>query len=117
MTWNRLGSKQLYVYTADDGNTYSISTDTDLAIAGLGVGAAAPVVFDPANPPANFVGAAPKRFTPRTVFAEADDDGARKNLIAFNPTADLYQTTARQAVTIDGQTGITTGRRGEKLTF
>lgn len=117
MTWNRLGGKETYVYISDDGNTYALTTDTDLAISGLGAADAAPVVFDPDAEPANFRGPIPKRFRPRVVFAEADDDGARKELVAFDPTADLYQTSSRAAVEIDGQTGVTTGRRGEKLTF
>lgn len=117
MTWNRLGSKTDYVYTSDSGNTYSVSTDDDLAVAGLGAGAAAPVAFDPENEPANYVGPFPRRAKPRVVFAQADADGARKELIAFSPTANLYQTVSRQAVTIDGEDGVTTGRRGEKFTF
>jgi len=117
MTWNRLGSKTDYVYTSDSGDTYSVSTDDDLAVAGLGAGAAAPVAYDPDSPPANFLGPLPRRTKPRVVFAQADSDRARKDLIAFDPTADLYATTARQAVTIDGEDGETTGRRGEKFTF
>lgn len=117
MTWNRLGAKVDYVYTSDDGNTYSLTTDENLAIAGLGAADAAPVEFDPNNEPANFRGPVPKKFRPRVVFAEADLDGARKELVAFDPTSELYQTSSRVAVTVDGEPGVTTGRRGEKLSF
>ena len=117
MTWNRLGAKADYVYTADDGSTYSYTTDTDLAIAGLGAADAAPVVFDPENPPANYRGRFPTRAKPRVVFCQADADGARKELVAFDSTADLYSTVSRQAVTIDGEDGETTGRKGERFTF
>lgn len=120
MTGNRLGPKNEYIYQTDvPGLIYIISRDADLALAGLGVGAAAPEQFDPANPPAGTVVQAPKNFRPRTVFAQSPSDGARKDLIAFSPTATLYVSTQRTAVpAIDGDsTFVTTGRKGETLSF
>lgn len=121
MAGNRLGPREKYVYFSENPTlAYIIETDQDLAVAGLGDGAAAPVVFDPANPPAGVtVTPAPKNFRARTVFAQSTTDGARKNLIAFNANANLYATTTSQAVpAIDtDSTFVTTGRRGEQLSF
>lgn len=120
MAGNRLGPKNEYIYQTDvTGLIYIISRDADLAVAGLGVGAAAPDVFDPENPPAGTVVGAPKNFTPRTVFCQSPTDGARKELIAFAPSANLYASTQRTSVpAIDGDaTFVTTGRKGEKLSF
>lgn len=120
-TGNRTGPKERYVYQTDVSSiVYILERDTDLAIAGLGAAAAAPMVFDPENPPAGkTVLTAPKRFTPRVVFVESTNDGARKDMIAFDPTANLYTSTQRTAIPdIDGDdTFETTGRRGEQLTF
>lgn len=116
---NRLGSKQRYLYFTDDVTVaYILFRDTDLAVAGLGVGAAAPELYDQDNPPAGItICPAPRRFTPRCVFAQDDGTGARKELIAFHPTADLYSTSSPMTVTIDTLAFVTTGRKGEKLTF
>ena len=120
MAGNRLGPKKEYVYQTDvTGLSYIVSRDEDLAVAGLGAGAAAPAEYDPENPPAGTVVGAPKNFTPRTVFCQSTVDGARKELIAFSPTANLYASTQRTAVpSIDSDaTFVTTGRKGEKLSF
>lgn len=120
-TGNRLGPKKKYVYATDIPTlVYVISRDEDLALAGLGVGAAAPVEFDPENPPGGVtVSLPPKRFKPRVVFIEDPQDGARKEMIAFAPSASLYASQTRTPVPeIDGDsTFVTTGRRGEKLSF
>lgn len=119
LSGNRLGPRERYIYESDEvGTVYILETDQDLAVAGLGTGAGAPVVYDPANPPTGVtICPPPRRFTPRTVFAEDPTSGARKNLIAFTPSAELYATSARSSVTIDGLAFTTTGRKGEKLTF
>lgn len=114
MAGNRLGEREKYEYTSDGGEVYKLETDESLAVAGTGAGTAAPIVYDPATSDA---GAEPKRFKPRVVFAQSPVDGARKEVICFDPTADLYQTEQSKTVVIDGETFVTTGRRGEKLTF
>lgn len=116
---NRQGPRERYVYLTDDLTVaYILTTDQDLAVAGLGVAGAAPEVYDPANPPAGVtICPAPRRFTPRCVFAQDPVSGARKNLIAFSATANLYSSSLSQSVTIDGLSFDTTGRKGEKLTF
>lgn len=121
MPGNRLGPKKNYIYQTDVTNiVYIISRDEDLAIAGFGAGTAAPVEFDPENPPAGkTVLTAPKRFVPRTVFIQSTDDGARKDMVAFDPTSQFYVSTQRTNIPdIDGDaTFETTGRKGEAITF
>lgn len=118
---NRTGPKKRYVYQTDVTDiVYVISRDVDLAIAGFGAAAAAPVEFDPENPPAGkTVLTPPKRFSPRVVFIESTNDGARKEMVAFDPTSNFYVSTQKQAIPdIDGDdTFETTGRKGEQLTF
>lgn len=121
MTGNRVGSRNRYLYeTEQAGILFIYTTDVDLALAGLGPGGAAPTVYDPANPPAGVtVCPAPANFSFRTVFAQSTTDGARKNLIAASATANLYATNISQTVPdIDGDsTFVTTGRKGEQLSF
>jgi hypothetical protein len=121
MAGNRLGSRKSYIYITDISTVgYIYTTDEDLAVAGLGVGGAAPDEFDPANPPAGItLSPAPRNFTFRTVFAQSTTDGARKNLIAASPSANLYVSSNRQAVpSIDSDTTfVTTGRKGEQISF
>lgn len=116
MAGNLLGPRGRYVYVSDDLTAYVVTTDVDLAVAGLGVGAAAPAVFDPGSPPANFGGRFPRGAVTRKVFAQ-DAAGNRKSLTAFAPSSDLYETNLAQNVTLDGTVFTTTGRRGERLTF
>lgn len=121
MAGNRLGPKKNYIYQTDvTAIVYVVSRDEDLAIAGYGAGAAAPVEFDPENPPAGkTVLTPPKNFKPRVVFIQSSTDGARKDMICFDPTSNLFASTQRQSAgTIDTDaTFVTTGRRGETLSF
>jgi hypothetical protein len=120
MAGNRLGPKKKYLYKADDGTFYVLSRDESLAIAGTGVLLLPPVEFDPSNPPAGItVRSKPSRFKPRVVFIQDPSDGARKELICFDPSASLYATDeSKNILLLDGDAGfVTTGRRGEKLTF
>lgn len=119
LSGNRQGPRERYLYQSDDdGVFYILTTDVDLAIAGLGDVGAAPEVYDPANPPATgTVCPAPRRFSPRVVFAQDPVSGARKSLIAFSPESNLYSTSTPDTITIDGLDFVTTGRKGEKLTF
>lgn len=116
MAGNLLGPRAKYNYTADDGSIYSITTDESLAVAGLGAGAGAPTEFDPASPPSGYAGRFPRGAKPRKVFVQ-DADGNRKELTAFTPTANLYNTILAQEVTIETVTFTSTGRRGETYTF
>lgn len=120
MSGNRQGPRATYIYQTDvTGVSYLYTTDQDLAVAGLGAGGAAPVEFDPENPPTPIPSPAPRNFNFRTVFAQSPTDGARKTLIAASPTANLYATTISLSVpAIDGDaTFVTTGRKGETLSF
>lgn len=115
MAGNRLGDRKKYVYKNDAGGEYILETDASLAIAGFGAAGAAPVEYDPESP--GSAGPAPRRFSPRVVYLQAND-GARKAVIAFDPTASAYERENSASYTIDTETGWqSTGRRGEKLTF
>lgn len=121
MTGQRLGPKNTYLYYTDDvTKAYLIQRDVTLAIAGLGAGTSAPTVYDAANPPANVtVTPKPQGFKPRVVFIQSTNDGARKEMVAFHPTAARYLANASAAFPeIDGDdTFVSTGRKGEKLSF
>lgn len=106
MPFNTLGPRGRYVYTSDTGQDYTITTDADLATA-AGLSAAT----SPEPPPL------PKGTRPRVVHVQATVGGVirRKDLVV-NADSTLY-TDSRQAVTIDGTAGQTTGRRGESVSF
>lgn len=110
MAGNRLGKKALYQYLDDNGNSYSILRDTDLAAA------AGLVATDPATPLPDL----PKGLRPRYVLVQstAAVNGvvARKRLIC-NAVNEAYASEGRTAIQIDGEGFISTGRVGEKKTF
>jgi len=115
MAGNRLGERERYLYESDGGSTYIVETDSSLAIAGFGAAGAAPVAYDPEAP--GDATPAPKRFSPRIVYLQAAD-GARKAVIAFDPTATAYARNNSASYTIDTEAGwVSTGRRGEKQSF
>ena len=121
MSGNRLGPKETYLYFTDDVTlAYTFKRDEDLALAGLGAGAAAPLVYDPANPPAGVtIQPKPLGFEPRVVFVQSTTDGARKDMVAFHPTSDLYlanQSASFPAIAGDS-TFVSTGKKGEQLSF
>lgn len=106
MPFNTLGPRGRYIYTTDTGVDYTVETDVDLATA---AGLTAAVAPEPPLKPSNI--------KPRVVFVQATVGGAirRKDLIV-NADSTLF-TDSRQAVTIDGTAGSTTGRRGERVSF
>lgn len=109
-----LGNRDSYVYTSETGALYVITTDETLGdLAGVGLDP-----YDPLNP--GTAVAPPKRFQPRGVYWQGTAVGfttKRKFLVCGAGDATLYASSVRQAVTIDGVAGITTGRRGERLSF
>lgn len=119
MAGNKLGGKSKYVYVSDDtAAVYILRRDTDLAVVGTGDGTAAPTAADGYTPPAGVVICPPpKGFRPRYVRIIDRADGATKELICFNPTSDLYNSSSTKTVTIDTVAFETTGRVGEKQTF
>lgn len=120
MVGNKLGRRARIVYNAEQSGTiYILQTDADFLVAGAGAADAAPVEFDPANPPAltGNVSARPTRFEPRGVYLKEVGGTARKFITCTDATADLYATTTPTVVAIDGVDFITTGRRGETLSF
>lgn len=121
MDGNRTGEKKNYLYFTDDVNVaYILKRDVDLALAGLGNGAAAPVEYDAENPPAGvIITPKPQGFNPRGVYIQSTVDQARKYMIAFHPASNLYLKNFSDAFPeIDGDsTFVSTGRKGEQLTF
>lgn len=121
MAGNRLGPRVKIVYESEEtGVGYILETDADLVVAGAGPGGAAPELYDPQSPPVGLtICPSPKRFKPRRVFAQSSTDGARKTIICSAASANLYATSQSKAVpAIDGDsTFVTTGRKGEALTF
>lgn len=109
------GSKARYIYVSDTGISYTLRRDETLGdIAGVGL-----TEYDPASPPTSFGGAKPSQLKPRGVYWEGTLGGTlrRKFLICGTTEATLYNSGARQALTIDGVAGFTTGRKGEQFTF
>ncbi|HEX7762729.1 MAG TPA: hypothetical protein VF433_03870 [Cellvibrio sp.] len=108
------GSRDSYVYTSDTGNLYVLQLDETLGdLAGADLDA-----FDPANP--GTATPKPTRFSPRGVYWQATAtgfEGKRKFIICGTTDATLYNSSVRQALTVDGVAGTTTGRRGEKQSF
>lgn len=107
------GSRAKYVYTNDSGDNVILTLDTTLAALSTTLTA-----FDPANP--GTATAAPKRFKPRGVYWKgtgAGFVGKRKFIVCGDPTDNLYDTSVGASLTVDGVAGVTTGRRGETLTF
>lgn len=108
-----LGPKATYLYVSDSNETYRIRRDQDLAAID-GVDLVRATVQ-------NSIGsqAKPDRFEPRGVFWQATsiEPGARKFIICGTRQAALYVSTISQALTIDGVPGVTTGRKGETMTF
>lgn len=106
MAGNILGRRSYYTYTDDEANDYSIQMDDTLAAAvGATLGATDP--------------APPRRFRPRRLFVERSVDGVikRKELVVTDVNFAGYASNVSTNVTIDGLVWITTGRKGEALSF
>ncbi len=105
------GPRKRYQYTTDQDDTLNIRTDATLGdLAGAGMGA---FVAGEGTPK-------PTGFQPRGVYwkgTQAGYEDKRKFIICGTVDATLYASDTPQAVTIDGVAGITTGRRGEQVTF
>lgn len=106
------GERGVYLYTSDGDDVYLVQTDKtlgDLPETGL----------TPATTGnAGTATAMPKRFKPRVVYWQGELDGkqVRKKLV-INRSSDLTSATTPTAITIDGVSGTTTGRRGEQISF
>lgn len=118
MTIGSRKSKYVYVDDLDQNWIVVIADDDVISNSGLNP-------FDPAAPPA---GGVKGRLNPkkcRRVYATAEvipETGSiyyiRRAFIAGTRTAGLYATNTPQSITYTGATNmVTTGRRGEKITF
>lgn len=107
------GPRLKYAYEDDTGATVVLRLDSTNVIPNSAL-----PVYDPAvNTEAI---AKPLGFKPRGVYWQAtaeDYEGRRKFLVCGDPLAVLYSSNVPQVVTIDGVAGVTTGRRGEKLSY
>lgn len=108
------GTRSDYVYTTDTGAKYVIEMDDTLGTQpnnGL-------TVFDPANP--GTATPKPNKFNLRGVYWQgtaAGYEGKRKFLVCGTLAATLYASNLRQTVSVDGVAGVTTGRKGESMSF
>lgn len=104
------GDKSVYLYTGDSGATYLLQLDSTLGdLAGCGLQKAN---TSSAGSPA------PKRFKPRGVYWQGKlNDKIRRKFLVCAANSVLYQADRAQDVTIDGVSGSTTGRIGEKMTY
>lgn len=110
-----LGNRARFVYTDDAGAKLLLTLDVTLVFINSEL-----ELYDPDNPPAGCLSAPGPRFRPRVVFWEATDAGfvgKRKELVAGTANAGLYATNLPDQFNVDGVTGSTTGRRGERRSF
>lgn len=107
----RLGKKDKYTYTMDDGTVIKLKLDKTLGdIAGNGL--------SPTTTADNAINK-PLNFKPRGVhwqFVNTDGSLSRKFIVCAVDST-LYTSPIEQNVTIDGDAGQTTGRRGEQISF
>lgn len=113
MAGNTLGPRKKVKYTTDSGVDIRLSLDADKAnLAGAGLSTA-------------IVGTIPKPtgFKPRGVYvtgnvaADGDPVNYVRKFIVCAADSSLYASDQPQAVTIDGVSFVTTGRRGESQRF
>lgn len=119
MAGNRLGPRIKVLYESEKPGTYYIlEIDANFQLAKLGIGDAAPELYDPDNPPANgMVCPPPKRFKPRGLHVKAVAGKGRKFLVATSAAATAYSSTEPTTFQVDSEAFISTGRRGETQTF
>lgn len=99
-----------YKYTMDDGTDIIICLDETVASA-AGNGLVKQTT-------ASTLGGAPLRFQPRVVFWKGILDGKpRRKEIVCQADSTLFKKKGSSTLTIDGVSGVTTGRRGEKQSF
>lgn len=104
------GSRKVYEYTTDTDKVVLLQLDETLgSVTGCGLSAA--TTASEATPP-------PARFKPRIVYWQGVLSGriVRKQIVC-EVDSTLYLSDKSVTVTIDGVVGVTTGRRGEKLSY
>lgn len=106
MTGNTLGPRKGYAYTDDVGAKLIYFTDEDLGAA-----------VD-ADEPDEAATDLPRAFKPRGVYIRGKDKPTlKKFLIIGDKDSELFKTNVSKEVEVDGETFVTTGRRGESKTF
>lgn len=105
------GIRKSYEYTSDLGIKYLLTLDETLgSIAGTGLTEATTETT---------ADNAPGRFEPRVVYWQGTlgTRTVRKQIVCGTSDGTLYNSNKSQALTIDGTAGVTTGRKGEKISF
>jgi len=106
----RLGSRSYYTYTSDSGDDYNLLLDDTMATL-PGTGLVLEAANSDSSPP-------PRRFKPRGVFWESNTQGlSSKFIVCGTVGSTLYSQNSSTSVTIDGEAGRTTGRKGEKVSY
>lgn len=107
------GQRRKYVYTDDTDEKYVLTMDSTLAtVAGTGL-----TEYNPTD--AEKLPGRPARFKPRVVFWQGvlNNRTVRKQIVCGTTDGALYAAEGSGALAIDGVNGITTGRRGERITY
>lgn len=107
------GRRGKFIYVTDTGEQYVLTMDVTLAgIPGTGLAA-----YDGTG--GEKLPGKPSRFKPRVVFWQGvlDNRTVRKQVICGTTDGALYAAEGSGALAIDGVNGITTGRRGERMTY
>lgn len=107
------GKRGGYLYTDEAGREYLLLLDNTLAtLAGTGLVRATTANSTTSSPK-------PIRFKPRGVYWESTTSATpgRKFIICGTQLSALYASNAPVALTIDGIAGVTTGRKGESLSY
>lgn len=102
---NILGKRSVYVYTDDKGNTYTYRTDEELA---------ASVGATKATAAGN---ALPKGFKPRGVYVELKTPEKQRKFIIVPLTTLAAWDNKSVDLTVATKPAMTTGRRGESMSF
>ena len=106
MAGNTLGERSYFVYPSDSGVSYNILTDDDLGLAG---GLVKATTGNPRKPTGMKL---------RGVYAEGTVNGkVIRKFVPCSATSALYNSDISKAVTVDGANFLTTGRKGEQLSF
>jgi hypothetical protein len=100
-----LGPRDSYKYTSDTGELYSIYTDVDIAAA---------TEMESVGSDSGYA-SLPRRFEPRILHWQ-DSQGRRKRLYVDDVNS-AYWADDPQEITVAGEAGVVTGRRGEQLTI
>lgn len=107
----RTGERVAYLYVTDDNRVYTILRDITLGdIPGCGL--------ERATTASVTNGDLPRRLKPRGVYWQGQIGNVRyRKFLICNRTGALYIGDTAQNLDIDGDSGVTTGKKGESASF